>query len=97
MYKLDDLTIVSPCGDIIGFFDEEGIIYKIGSLEELFGWLKMKLSIKLLTDNDEQTGYAFEVKGIPSKYIGKLIIDELNKTLNGYDQKWNILDVNVVF
>lgn len=47
----------------------------------------MKLSIKLLTDNDEQTGYAFEVKGIPSKYIGKLIIDELNKTLNGYDQK----------
>lgn len=37
MYKLDDLTIVSPCGDIIGFFDEEGIIYKIGSLEELFG------------------------------------------------------------
>ena len=37
MYKLDDLMIVSPCGDIIGFFDEEGNMYVLGSLEELFG------------------------------------------------------------
>ena len=37
MYKLDDLTIVSPCGDIIGFFDEEGNLYPLGSLKDLFG------------------------------------------------------------
>ena len=45
----------------------------------------MKLSVKLLTDDDKETGRAFEVKGIPSIYIGEIIIDTLNKTLNGYD------------
>jgi len=37
MSKLDDLMIVGPDGSWIGFFDEEGNLYPLGSLKDLFG------------------------------------------------------------
>jgi len=37
MHKLNDNDIVGPDGSWIGFFDEEGNLYPLGSLKDLFG------------------------------------------------------------
>ena len=44
----------------------------------------MKLSVKLLNDDGAETGRAFEVKDIPSLYIGGVLVDDSNKLVNGY-------------
>lgn len=43
----------------------------------------MKISVKLLTNNDEEVGYNFMVVDIPSMDDGIIVMQNLNKKIKG--------------